>query len=59
MAPVRLTDAYIADVYGSYTAINNVQTSEFLSSGVVVRNSLLDAIARDGGTFNRSFLERH
>ena len=38
MAPVRLTDAYIADVYGSYTAINNVQTSEFL------RLALLSAI---------------
>lgn len=49
MAVTRLSDAYVHDVYGSYTSVNNPETSAFFESGIVVRNEMLDQIARDGG----------
>lgn len=49
MAVVRLSDAYVHDVYGSYTSVNNPETTAFFESGIVVRNDMLDQIARDGG----------
>jgi hypothetical protein len=49
MAVVRLSDVYIADVYGSYTAVNSPETSSFFTSGIIARNEQMDEIARAGG----------
>jgi hypothetical protein len=49
MATVRLSDVFVPTVYGSYTAVDNPETSPFLQSGIVVRTPVLDAIARAGG----------
>lgn len=49
MAVVRLSDAVIPEVYRSYTALDSIEKSEFFQSGVIVRNDLLDTIARQGG----------
>ena len=49
MAVVRLSDVYVADVYGSYTAVNSPETSAFYQTGIIARNALMDTIARDGG----------
>lgn len=49
MATVRLSDAFIPTIYGSYTAVNNPENSQFVASGVVARSAVLDQIARDGG----------
>jgi hypothetical protein len=49
MATVRLSDAVIPDVYRSYTAVNNPEKSELITSGIAVRTPLFDQIARQGG----------
>ncbi|MBA3352281.1 MAG: phage coat protein [Blastocatellia bacterium] len=49
MAVVRLSDAYVADVYNSYTSVNNPETSRFVVAGVVRTSELFTGIARDGG----------
>lgn len=49
MAPVRLSDAFIPEVYLSYTSVDNPETSLFYTSGVVRRTGLMDNIARTGG----------
>ena len=49
MAPVRLTDAYVQDVYGSYTAVDNPETTAFFQAGIIVRNDVMNEIARAGG----------
>lgn len=49
MAPVRLSDAFIPDIYSSYSSVNNPETSLFYESGIVQRNEMLDAIAKGGG----------
>lgn len=47
--PVRLSDAFVADVYGTYTAVNNPEKSAFFAAGVIARSEFLDNIARSGG----------
>lgn len=49
MAVVRLSDAFVHDVYGSYVAVNNPETSPLVTAGVVQGSELLDQIARGGG----------
>src|SRR5438105_1965140 len=47
--PVRLQDSFIPAVYGSYTAVNNTETSAFVTSGIVARSAFLDQVAAQGG----------
>ncbi|HEX2242724.1 MAG TPA: phage coat protein [Gammaproteobacteria bacterium] len=50
MAVVRLSDAVIPEVYQSYrAALDNPELTAFFDSGIIRRNDLLDAIARQGG----------
>lgn len=49
MAVTRISDVFIHDVYGSYTAVNNPETSAFVQSGIIATSELLTSIARDGG----------
>lgn len=49
MAPVRLSDAFVPDIYGSYFSVDNPETSLFYQSGIVARNEVLDGIAKGGG----------
>ena len=49
MAVVRLSDVYVADVYGSYTAVNSPETSAFWEAGIIANNDMMNTIARDGG----------
>jgi hypothetical protein len=49
MATVRLSDAVIPEVYGTYTAVDSPEKSEIISSGIAVRTALFDGIARAGG----------
>lgn len=46
---IRLSDAFIPSVYGSYTAVNNPETSAFVQAGIIAMNPLLNTIARQGG----------
>lgn len=45
MAVVQLSDVVIPDVYTSYQAVNNIENSAFVESGVIARNPLLDQLA--------------
>lgn len=45
----RLTDVIIPEVYETYTAVDNVERTDFFESGVAVRNAMLDAKANEGG----------
>lgn len=47
--PVRLADAFVYDVYGSYTSLDNPEKSAFFQSGIVTRSETLDRIASGGG----------
>jgi hypothetical protein len=49
MAVVRLSDAFVHDVYASYSALNGPETSAFVQAGILSQSDVLDAIARDGG----------
>lgn len=49
MAPTRLSDAFIPEVYGSYSAVNNPETTQFFDAGVVVQTETMNEIARAGG----------
>lgn len=49
MATTRITDVIIPEVYESYTAVNSPEKTNFFESGVIVRNSMLDAKANEGG----------
>lgn len=49
MATVRLTDAFIPEVYGSYGTVDLPESNAFVASGVISRNSTMDEIARSGG----------
>ena len=49
MATVRLTDVIVPEVYETYKAVNNPETTAFFQSGVAVRNPMLDAKASSGG----------
>lgn len=53
---IRLSDVFIPPVYGSYTAVNNPETSAFIRTGVMATNPLLDAATKAGGkTFTVPF----
>lgn len=41
---IRLSDAFIPSVYGSYTAVNNPETSAFVQAGVIVQNDFMNAM---------------
>jgi hypothetical protein len=45
MAVVQLSDVVIPAVYTSYQSVNNIENSAFVTSGIVARNPLLDALA--------------
>jgi hypothetical protein len=45
MAVVQLSDVVIPAVYTSYSAVDNIENSAFVQSGVVARNALLDQMA--------------
>jgi len=49
MAAVRLSDAVVTEVYMSYTADNNPESTVFFQSGIAVRNAMLDEAADDKG----------
>lgn len=49
MAVVRLSDAFVSDVYGSYSSVNSPENSKFVTSGVVRQTEQFNAMARDGG----------
>jgi hypothetical protein len=46
---IRLSDAFIPSVYGSYTAVNNPETSAFVQAGIIATNPLLDGFAKNAG----------
>lgn len=49
---IRLSDAFIPSVYGSYTAVNNPETSAFVQAGVIAQNGFMNKmIAGAGKTF--------
>lgn len=52
MATVRLSDAVVYDVYGSYVSVDNPEKSAFFQSGIVQRSEMVDTFARAGGKFN-------
>lgn len=41
---IRLSDAFIPSVYGSYTAVNNPETSAFVQAGVIVQNEFMNSM---------------
>lgn len=49
MATVRLSDAVIPAVYLGYQALNTPELTAFWQAGLVVRNEMMDTIARTGG----------
>lgn len=49
MAVVRLSDIVIPEVYLGYQALNSPELTAFWQAGLVVRNELMDTIARTGG----------
>jgi hypothetical protein len=49
MATVRLSDAVIPEVYLTYQALNTPELTAFWQAGLVVRNDMMDTIARNGG----------
>lgn len=52
MAVTRLSDAYIHDVYASFSALNGPETSAFYAAGIISSSPILDQIAKDGGKFS-------
>ncbi len=46
---IRLSDVFIPSVYGSYTAVNNPETSAFVQAGIARIDPTLDAITRGAG----------
>lgn len=56
MATVRLSDVVIPSVYASYQAVDNIESSAFVQSGVVSGNGLLDQLANGPATlFNMPY----
>ena len=56
MATTRLTDVIVPEVYETYKAVNNPETTAFFDSGIAVRNPMLDMKANEGGdTLNVPF----
>lgn len=46
---IRLSDVFIPSVYGSYTAVNNTETSAFVRAGIIATSDTLNQIARGAG----------
>lgn len=49
MAVTQLTNAIIPSVYLSYSALNSPERTFLFDSGIITKNPVLDAIARQGG----------
>lgn len=49
---IRLSDVFVPAVYGSYTSVNNPETSAFVNAGVIARNEALNILARQA---NKTF----
>jgi hypothetical protein len=49
MAVVRLSDAVVYDVYGSYVSVDNPEKTALMQSGIVRRSETFDTVARMGG----------
>lgn len=49
MAVTRLSDAFVYDVYMSYTALNSPEKTAFWDSGIVASSDILTQIARGTG----------
>lgn len=49
MAVTRLSDAFVYDVYMSYSALENPERTAFWEAGVVANNDLLNSLARGPG----------
>lgn len=47
--PVTLGDVFFHDVYGSYFAIDDVETSAFYRAGIIATDAAFDVIAKAGG----------
>lgn len=47
--PVTLGDVFFHDVYGTYFAIDDVETSAFYRAGIIATDAAFDTIARAGG----------
>jgi len=45
---VRLSDIFIPNVYGSYTALNSPERSALIASGIIATNAALSALVRGG-----------
>lgn len=45
---VRLSDIFIPAVYGSYTALNNLENDALVQSGILAENEILDALVEGG-----------
>lgn len=53
---IRLSDAFIPSVYGSYTAVNNPETSAFVQAGVIAQSEFMNSmIAGAGKSFTVPF----
>lgn len=48
-APVTLDNAFVHDVYLSYFAVDDVETTALYQSGVIANSELLNAVASQGG----------
>src|ERR1700748_2731570 len=47
--PVTLSDVFFHDVYGTYFAIDDVETSAFYRAGIIATDAAFDQIAQAGG----------
>lgn len=45
---IRLSDVFVAPVYGSYTAVNNLENDALITSGIVAQSEVFDLIAEGG-----------
>jgi hypothetical protein len=52
MALVQLSDAYIPEVYESYTQVDGPELTAFLQSGIAVRDAGISAAFANGGEIN-------
>lgn len=49
MAVVRLSDAVVYDIYGTYVSVDNPEKTALFQSGIVRRSETFDGVARMGG----------
>jgi hypothetical protein len=47
--PVSLTNVFVHDVYGSYFAVDDVETTNFYRAGIIATDGAFNAIAGTGG----------